>query len=97
MSARSIPSRVIARYEFHVALARKTTFRRARREGGTKNEDEDEDEDEDVLRDEAKNPEGRLIRFYSPAAGRESSPLIKKRHLRTAIAGGERRGPTVAR
>jgi len=29
------------------------------------------DEDEDVLRDEAKNSEGRLIRFYSPAAERE--------------------------
>lgn len=70
MSAKSIPPHgVIARYEFHVALARKTTFGRAQREGETK--DEDEDEDEDVLRDEAKNPEGRLIRFYSPAAGRE--------------------------
>lgn len=28
-------------------------------------------EDEDVLRDEAKKPEGRLIRFYSPVASRE--------------------------
>lgn len=94
--ARGIPPRVIARYEFHVVLARKTTFARdARRGNGS--------EDEDVLQDEVKKPEGRLIRFYSLAAGRErgrereSSPLIKKRHLRTAIAGEERRGPTVAR
>lgn len=65
ISARSIPPRVIARYEFHVAPARKTTFGRVRYEGET------EDEDEDVLRDEAKNSEGRLIRFYNPAAGRE--------------------------
>jgi len=56
---RSIPPRVIARYEFHVALARKT-----RNEG----------DDEDVLRVEAKKlARGRLIRFYNPAAGRASS------------------------
>jgi len=78
--ATSIPPRVIARYEFHVALARKTTLR-ARNEG----------EDEDVLRVEAKKPEGiRLIRFYDPAAGPElarASPITKKRHLPTrAIA-----------
>jgi len=70
MSARNIPPRVIARYEFHVALARETTFGCVQCEG--------EPKDEDVLRDEAKKPEGRLIRFYNPVASGESSLLIRK-------------------
>lgn len=39
-----------------------------------------EDGDEDVLRDarRKKDPEGRLIRFYSPAAGRERARLWSK-------------------
>lgn len=48
------------------------------------------DEDEDVLRDEAKNPEGRLIRFYSPAAGRELACDQKT----SPAYGNRRRGAT---
>lgn len=69
ISARSsIPSRVIA-HGMNFASCSRVKRRRGSvahdARGRTK------DEDEDVLRDEAKNSEGRLIRFYSPAAGRE--------------------------
>jgi len=80
--ATSIPPRVIARYEFHVARARKTTLR-ARNEG----------EDEDVFRVEAKKPEGiRLIRFYDPAAARASSRVSRSRRNVTCLSAGNRGG-----
>lgn len=88
ISARSIPPRVIARYEFHVAFARKTTFARdegrGRRRITGRGEKPVEGSPNSLLQ-----PRGRQRK-------RERARLLwskNVRHLRTAIAGEERRSP----
>lgn len=72
----SIPPRVIARYEFHVALARKTTFaRRAGKRGRGRRRITGRGEKVGGSPNSLLQPRGRQS---SPAR----SPLIKKRHLR---------------